>query len=63
MAREVNHKERAELVKAMEIVCRSLNDEDILIGWLMCGVADEDINSNTTTEEIIDMGYTEDDTS
>ena len=56
----VNHQERAELVKAMETICRSINNEDIFYGWLMCGVADGDINRKTTLDEIIEMGYTED---
>ncbi len=62
MAREVNHVERALMVIAMETVARSINDEDILMGWLMCGVADGDIDNTTTPQEVIDMGYTEDGT-
>lgn len=54
--------DRAELVKAMETVARAINDEEIFMSWLMCGVADGDINSSTTLEEIVDMGYTENDT-
>ena len=50
--RKRNLRERAEMVRAMETVCRNLNDEDILMSWLMCGVADGDITSNTTDEEI-----------
>lgn len=52
-------KERAELVRAMETVARCINDEDIFMGWLMNGVADEDIVSETTLEEIDEMGYTD----
>ena len=62
MAREINHRERAELVKAMETVARCINDECILESWLMCGVADGDITRNTTLDEIIELGYTESDT-
>lgn len=53
---------RAEQVRAMEIIARSINDEEIIMSWLMCGVADGDINYNTTLEEIVEMGYTEDGT-
>ena len=55
-------KERAEMVRSMEIIARSINDEEIFMGWLMCGVADGDINANTTDEEIVDMGYTDEGT-
>lgn len=54
--------ERALLVQAMETVARSLCDEEVFMGWLMCGVADGDIDTTTTPQEVIDMGYTEDDT-
>lgn len=54
--------ERALTVIAMERVARSINDEDILMGWLMCGVADGDIDETTTPQEVIDMGYTEEGT-
>ncbi len=60
--RQRNLKERVELVRAMETVCRNLNDEDIFMSWLMCGVADEDITSTTTDEEIA-LEYCEDESS
>ena len=53
---------RAEVVKSMETLARCINDENILDRWLMCGVADCDITEKTTLQEIIDMGYTEDET-
>jgi len=53
---------RAEVVKSMETLARCINDENILDRWLMCGVADCDITEETTLQEIIDMGYTEDET-
>lgn len=55
-------KKRAEMVKAMETIARSINDEEVFMGWLMCGVADGDITSETTLEEIVEMGYTDDGT-
>ena len=35
--------ERIKMVKAMEFICRQINDENVLEGWLMNGVADGDI--------------------
>ena len=35
--------ERIKMVKAMEFITRQLNNEDILMSWLMVGVADSDI--------------------
>ena len=35
--------ERTRMVKAMEYICRQINDEDVFNGWLMGGVADGDI--------------------
>jgi len=57
----MNKLERAEVVKAMETMCRCINNEDIFYRWLMGGVADGDINSETTLEEITEMGYCNDD--
>lgn len=51
---------RAEVVKAMETMVRTINDEDISESWLVVGVADGDIKKDTTLEEIVEMGYTED---
>lgn len=58
----MNKQERAEVVKSMETIARCINDEDLFERWLMCGVADGDIKENTTLDEIIDMGYTDDET-
>lgn len=54
--------ERVDMVRAMETVARNINDEEVFMGWLMCGVADGDITPETTDENIVDMGYTEDGT-
>ena len=37
-----NIKERAELVKAMNLLARSINNEEYVDSWLMFGVADGD---------------------
>lgn len=51
-------KERVELVRAMELIARAVNDEDVFMTWLISGVADGDINESTTDEEL--DYYTED---
>lgn len=35
--------ERTRMVKAMEYICRQINNEIVFDGWLMNGVADGDI--------------------
>lgn len=56
--------ERIKMVKAMEFICRQINDEDVFEGWLLCGVADGDIRyGDLTVSDIEDMEYyIEDDT-
>lgn len=39
----MNKAERIKMVKAMEFICRQVNDEDNIGAWLTLGVADEDI--------------------
>ena len=39
----MNAVERIRMVKAMEFVARQINDEEVLEGWLVVGVADGDI--------------------
>ena len=51
-------KERVELVRAMELIARAVNDESVFMMWLNCGVADGDINESTSDEEL--DYYTED---
>ena len=58
----MNGKTRAEMVKAMDVIARSLNDDDMSFVWLMGGVADCDIMRETTLDEIIELGYCEDKT-
>lgn len=45
-------KERIELIRAMETVARAVNDEMVFESWLMCGVADGDIDEDTTDEDL-----------
>ena len=56
----MNIAERAEVVRAMDTMCRCINNEEIFFPWLMCGVADGDITSETTDEDL--EYYCEDDT-
>ena len=55
----MNLKERAKVVRAMETICRSINDEEKFMPWLSIGVADGDITKNTTDEDL--EYYCEDD--
>ena len=51
---------RTEVVRAMETLARCINDEDVFEGWLICGVADGDIDHTTEDEEL--EYYIEDET-
>lgn len=48
----MNLSARAKLVRAMETIARCVNDEDIFYRWLLCGVADGDIDNDTTDEDL-----------
>lgn len=52
-------KNRIKMVRAMETIVRNLNDEELIMDWLVVGVADGDINESTTDEEL--EWYAEDD--
>ncbi len=56
----MDNKARKQLVLAMETVVRAINEEGIDDGWLMCGVADGDLNADSTWEDVDDF-YVEDD--
>lgn len=58
--KRMNLKERAELVRAMELIARSVNDEEAFMLWLSLGVADGDIDEDTEDDEL--ECYCEDDT-
>ena len=47
----MNLKIRAKVVRAMDLLCRCINDEDVFIPWLSVGVAG-DITSETTDEDL-----------
>ena len=48
----MNLSARAKVVKAMETIARCVNDEDVFYRWLLCGVADGDIDNDTTDEDL-----------
>ena len=48
----MNKKERIKLIRAMETVVRSLNDENKIDKWLMCGVPDGEITNDTKDEDL-----------
>ena len=52
--------ERIKMVRAMEFIARTVNDEDVFEYWLMNGVADGDIDESTADEDL--EYYIEDDT-
>lgn len=54
-----NNKERIEVIRAMEILARAVNDEDIFYQWLVNGIADGDITDSTSDD---DLDYYADDT-
>lgn len=50
--REMHLNQRVEVVRAMETLVRCVNNEDIIESWLMCGVADGDIDEATADEDL-----------
>ena len=60
MEKQMRLEERAKTVMAMERLARCINDETIMMSWFTVGVADGDINKDTTLQDIIDYGYCED---
>ena len=49
--------EREKMVKAMEYIVRQCNDETAMNGWLMCGVADGDIEYGNFEVDDPDIEY------
>lgn len=52
--------ERIKMVRAMEFIARQINNEDIFYSWLLCGVADGDIDGTEHDEDL--EYYIEDET-
>ena len=57
-----NEIERAKMIACMEFICRQINDEDVFEGWLMCGVADGDIEYGNLDYNSVPEEYLEPDT-
>lgn len=56
----MNKEERIKMVKAMEFICRHINDENEFDTWLITGVADGDIDGGDLTvkpEDEDDLEY------
>ncbi len=54
--------DRAKMIACMEYIARQINDEDVLETWLMCGVADGDIEYGNLNFDDIDDYYLDDNT-
>lgn len=48
----INLKERVSVVRAMDTIIHSLNDERYILWWLEAGVPDGEIDTKTTDEEL-----------
>lgn len=48
----INLKERVSVVRAMDTIIHSLNDERDILWWLAAGVPDGEIDTKTTDEEL-----------
>lgn len=48
----MNAKKRCALVRAMDLIARSVNNEDFIDEWLIRGVADGDIRKDTKDDEL-----------
>ncbi len=52
MERKINYNARIEMVKAMELIARTVNDEEVFELWLVNGVADGDITGSTEDDDL-----------
>lgn len=52
--------ERKKMVLAMEFIARQINNEEVFEGWLMCGVADGDLEYGEWDVDNVDDYYIED---
>lgn len=53
----MNAIERAEVVKAMDLIARCINNEDIFQYWLTDGVADGDLDVGGDWDNEYDLGW------
>ena len=50
----MNIKERIEMVRAMELIARCINDEEVFDTWILRGIPDGTITENTDDGELAD---------
>lgn len=48
----MNKVERMKAIKAMELLARAVNNEEVFETWLISGVADGDVNENSKEEDL-----------
>lgn len=57
--------ERIKVIKAMEYIARQINDEEVFIHWLVCGVPDWEVPYGDLTTDpldgVIEWWYDDDD--
>lgn len=51
----MNRIERLKMVKAMEFICRNINDENYIYAWMSLGVPDGDIEYGDLSSDTEDM--------
>lgn len=51
----MNRIERLKMVKAMEFICRNINDENYIYAWMSLGVPDGDIEYGDLSSDPEDM--------
>lgn len=49
--------ERAELVKAMDLIARCINDENVFEEWLISGMPDGELESNQSWDDEYGLGW------
>ena len=50
--------DRQKMIVCMEYIARCINDEDVMDGWLMCGVPDGDIEpGNLDPTQVYEEDY------
>lgn len=57
---KANMLNRAKAIVAMEYLIRCVNNEELIDSWLMCGVADGDIEFGNFDISQVDRYYTKD---
>lgn len=55
MKHEPRYSDRIQMIKAMELIARSINDEDIFEVWLDEGVADGDIEPGDLSADLSEI--------